>query len=415
MQRTKKKNWDEIEAAFWSVGSQALDASLVQDPEVQVFLARVGEFNYRKAEALSLTHPIAGLQQIRTLLSRGHFEQAEKSINEYTLNSPDDPEIILDKARLTIYQGLWQESIGFCNKVMEYLPTGISRMSALQLRALSNFELGNFDKALQDIESIKSLALLYPKAMTYFYAKLLNAKTMAHRGFLNTAKMQLNMIWQNELINKSFDLVKVFVLLRAEIDVKRLEGSNPVSAIEATYLLANAMGDRLYAALARVDLYFAKNNSEEIKTLLDTDRKEFQRVDLLFQEVIGDNPTISSTAKSIRSSFISQVDVVVSTSLSNSPSHLIIPKYNCIIQMSPFRVQHLKQTTQTIRAASSLAKGKMAKKDFFSMLWGKQKYVSRIHDGLIHQLLFSIRKTLGIKSSVVEGQIIITDVLTVDL
>jgi hypothetical protein len=90
-------------------------------------------------------------------------------------------------------------------------------------------------------------------------------------------------------------------------------------------------------------------------------------------------------------------------------THLYISHQQSLIQLSPWK--SVSVTRAQSLALSALEKGEVSKDLFFRLIWGKQKYVARLHDPLIWNTIHRLKRGLGVRVSIEEGGIFAPELL----
>jgi len=409
------RSWQEIEAIFWGTGQ--LHPSTLQTTSLENFLARVREFDFKKAEALYLSGPLEVSQEIRTLLARGHLEEAEQELAKWAESAPaivNDPEYLLEEARLHAYNNDWVKALNSTTQALARSPTGITRLTVLQVQALAYFELGLLEKSLVDIEKIEALTKLYPKSISAFYSQVLKVRVLAHSRFQAMARTFLDKLWCEQL-GGDFNADKLVVLLRAESELSRcMDLPFDPSVVLATEIVAESIGDRLYAALARAELHLSNARSFELEEAVTQDRQKFKRVDQLIHAVAETNQPATSTARSLYKAHLKNHHFPF-VGVERDFKNILFIKFKTIVSFEPFAFKSLKTVTQPFKVVCALAEGPLSKPMLFSKVWGHQKYTAHLHDPLIHQLLFKVRKELGLAVRVNDGLVSLNKALVVKL
>ena len=103
---------------------------------------------------------------------------------------------------------------------------------------------------------------------------------------------------------------------------------------------------------------------------------------------------LSSSAYTLRK-FTDEKKAEHSQNISADFKALVIPHFSAVITLRPYGVFN-SVGNQTCELLKALAEKPMTKTDLFRAIWGPQKFVPRLHENNIHQLLTRVRKVLGI-------------------
>jgi hypothetical protein len=416
--KTKSINWSEVEAkhACGVISGE-------QDHNVRIFQTRNFEFDNRKAEALclttSLTTPTDPLQYIRTLIERGHIDQAAEIL--VTLKQSDaeialDAEYLIECCRVKAFLGQWEAVISDCTKVFCLETSPVTRMTVLQTRATALYETGQWQLALKDIDLIRSFAKLFPESYSYFYAEILAIKIESTFGDIQKATRLLQHIWQTHLASSSMNQDQLLTLLRAEGHVLRARGQNSLWASHAVMILSNLIGDDQYAAFARLELFFAGVNTISLQKQLAQDRQAIPLVNLLLLErELGVSTFTTSKLLAMTRLSAETLQEFLPALECQDPLVLVIPKYRTVVKLEPFQIvvtpkkSRPYQTLLTILDGSTLSKQELFEKVF------AQKYVSHLHDSTIYQLIRRIRQQFKVPLQIADASISATNTLVVKL
>jgi hypothetical protein len=396
-----------IEAEIELASRGQLDSELASLDELAPLQERILRKNFKKAEALSLSDPrlhenLNPLEKIRIQLVRGHCEEARELIDQESKSSSVDPELLLEKARLESYSGRWNESLEFCNELLNASPVGLTRMTALQVRANVFCELGYYAQASSDLEKIDSLSLLFPFAQAVFYGRLLKAKL----GILcnKEAPEVSQLLAALHSKDKKLDLDSTLSLCRLKF-VQEVcgEGLHSIIYSHCARDLARALGDPLYQELAELEIFLASrrqktNVVQELQKFSESSR--FARIQNLVQELrdlisgpSGATVPPSTTAKLLFKLWNSQND------LAPAPEQIeaiVVLNRQVTIRVSGGALQTFTGPQQLFKAAALLAPGPMHKDEFYCQLWNEKSYFMEQHDPKIRLVLCKLRKKLGL-------------------
>jgi|GEM_PF-4669540 len=379
-------NWAEIEAR--ETTGLPIDS---ESTDVNIFKARVLDFNLRRAEGLCFTQKTDSLQLIRTLIARGNMAVLEDTITRMQAQDSTlehNPEWRLEMARVAMLNGQWEKGLAETNVVLNLHPTSITRMTTLQTSSIAHYELGDFGAAKRDIEYIRSMGLIYPRAQAHFYNEVLRIKILACEGQIENAEHQLGQMWTRFLRDRQLNANIALTLLRTETHILRCADQTSNRAAYASLLLCELMGDDLYAALARLELYLAGDTSSRLADAVTIDRRQFAKVDLLLNE-IESGAAVSTTAKNLARS--KNADSSLFDSALSTFSTIVIPKHQVLLQLEPFTAYSLEVGTRPSQMLMAiLEQVTPSKQSVFEAVF-EQKYVSHLHDRLLHMTLSRAR------------------------
>ena len=370
--------------------------------DAQFYRAQVRDWNARKCEAIALLEPIDPLLKIRAYLMRGNLKGAESELSRAQISLADfeaQSEFLLERARLAIAKGEWSTAVEKTTEALSLRPTAVSTLTLLQIRALALFENNEWLASLKDLEAAESLRSIFPKSNAGFYAHALESKVRARAQGLKAGRKILDQLWLYEKLNADL----LLTLLRAELDLNRLQGlASPEIAI-ATNSISKFLGDQLYEGLALVDLFYSLPLTEraafavEIAHLCHT----FSRIQNLCEEINTEPESISATALTMRNGAVRSMPYASMTPdfvwLKNRT--LFSAKSGDLLPIEEGRIEE---------ALIFLVKNKVSTKAaFFFAIWGRQKYSADLHDNLIWNLLSRLRNKLKIEVAAKGGLIVI--------
>jgi hypothetical protein len=367
---------------------------------MELYRSQYGEFNARKAQALALTSNVPAIMKVRSHLMRGELSRAEVLLKSMRDDSQDQTalnEILLEEAKLASYEGDWATAEEKASIALELQPTPTTHLALLQVRANALFELQEFTRSKLDLDVIDALREILPKSSAGFYARALEVKVFARLRGLSEARTLLKTLWK-QFIAKPGNADELLTLCRIEIDLRRLEGRSTLNFARATHALCRILGDRQYEALALVDLAYSVTASKRaaVQARLNEATSQFNRVARVLS---GIETTIQSA------SLLDEEIEDRSFSFLSLPSHLYLKDHDLIVALEPWNLITLTSSRVVLAVDELFKMADLDKAGFFSHVWGKQKYVPRLHDSLVWNLLSRIRKDCAVEIAMQDGQI----------
>jgi len=256
----------------------------------------------RRSDAIALIKRVHPVLRVRSFIKRGGSRSALE------LN-----EIQLDEALMANAQADWSRAAELATRALANKSSAVSTRTLYQIRALALFEQGRFSESLADLESAESLCEILPKSSAGFYAKVLKAKVLARTRDLSLGRSFLNTLWKQEDLNSDL----LLALLRAEIDLRRLERKPLLDLCVYSYHVAQHLGDLLYTNLALVDIYYSAlwEDRAPLKASIEQGKAAYVRIQKLCDEIQSEYP-FSTTAQTIKYSentaseeYLSRVDL----------------------------------------------------------------------------------------------------------
>lgn len=402
----------EIETRHSAIG----EAPTGDDPGRSAYLARLIDWDARKAEALCMSsEDVPMLQRLRSLLFRGRMESSERMLRRVRPSDQQEAsELLLEEARLRSFQGRWEDCAALCNRALEAGPAAISRLSILQVRSVAFFELGDFQKSLRDLEAVSSLSRIFPKSVLGRYGEILRIKILARTRDVATARGALGRLLSRELAAGTLDLDACTCFLRTLIDLNRLSGESTSQAALANYVLVDQMGNRLFRALARLDWCesFVSDQGSADRMQLRAEAEEFERVRRLMAELDSAASDSSTTGKTMLAAraHVAPARAHGLTALSLTDAHsqlssMLWVSQGILIDLQPFSVRALTLSPRIKQGFSALSLVPISKAEFFRRVWGAQKYASHLHDDGIDNLLYRMRRVAGVEISAKGGML----------
>lgn len=392
------------------------------NPEInanKAMIARLKDSNYRLAEAVlaeSFIQDKDFFQFIRTKIARGNLDEAEQIIDEY-LKSTDNfaetllPDTLLELCRVYYHKARWQDSIKVINLALSKQDvSAITRITLLQMRTVSLFEIGEFEKCLMDIEEIRSLSILFPFSQCCLYAEALHIKVIARTDGIQRAELFFKKCVKKYLnVNEDGMPDRLLTLLRIKIDLLRLQNKPYASIALACQLLADSMGDDLYKALAILDLAFSENEnlSKGAKTQLLALRNKFEKVQIILNEIESLNPESTS------SKAISFYQPPKSENMFNEEiNEILILDLNLKINLKNLNVSTTTLKNQSLNILKIISENIILRETIFSNVW-KLDYDVETHDATLRNAIVRLRKQANIKIICSDQKIIIPNTLLI--
>lgn len=372
----------------------------------EIYRALMHECDARKTEALILDRAADPLLTVRGLLFRGRLKESSALLGN--LQPGTSPQLLLEEARLAAFNGDWASCGRLCKKAYAANPPAITRLALFQVGALAHFEQGDFAAASLNLSLIESMKTDFPKCISVFYAELLRLRILAREGSARAAdvRARIGAIWKRWLADGG-DLDQLQALLRVEVDLRRIWKLPQLGFALGSYLAAAAMGEELYAALALVECYVSAPAAqrERLRALAFGALPSFERVRRVFAELAGDEPASTSVQAMRESLAESSAETLAFDERRLQAASLALPEYGIVVNLAPFRAQSTAGYAQFARIFEALAGGKLLKEEFFQRVWGKQKYVSHLHDGLIYTALYRLKRVCGVQAVIREGEV----------
>lgn len=422
MSRTSNRklgNWITFEAQAAS-GARP-EATGIEQASME---ARVGRANYRLAEALLQSGSQKDfIQEVRTKIGRGFIREAEEMLaallaGDALIERALSIDLQTELARVHYQRAEWAASIEAVNRALygDDVP-GIARLTFLQIRSAAWFELGEWEKCLADVESIGALQLLYPDAQGAFYAEVLAVKALARKSESSAASENryLELLERVLVRRPRLNADTLLTLLRLRIDLRRVVHGPTAELALASHRLAEAMGDRLYAALAVVELRYGESSSlrEEAIARLPELRKNFDKVDRLLAEAERAQP-VSTTARTLRESAVAPL-FDARTLEGVKPRGLVAlgpaGDYDLRVDLETLDVSPLAKTLQekSRLILLALAEGALSREELFRRVW-KLRFDPERHDGILRNALLRVRKQAGCAVVSEDGFVALADV-----
>ena len=412
------KSWNSVEAKKAKTGEypEALPTGADSIGDRDVYISWIRDCDARKSHALLLeNNQVNDLLKIRALLFRGQLEEAEAIIQK--LQGPDVApeerlEALLEQSRLAAFRGDWQLVHSLSS---EAIRSGnlesISYLSALQVHALSCYELGDLLSSIKTLEIAESLATVYPFSISTLYSKVLKARVSARAQSIESGVQLIQQIWQGvRQSGRTPTADSIHAIVFGMIDIakySRVMGNKPRSLEKLALIsfhMTEAMGEQLYSALASLDatIIGPLEHRGWFLNQLASARREFKRIDLLAQEVLeGKDPSSlsSSTLEALKREALKngaqKIELNSQSQALLSVNHIVFAEYQWAFQLKPWKAVDLNRHPQILSALTVLSAGNLSKADFFARVWGNARYTSHLHDSSIYYVLNRIKKLTG--------------------
>jgi len=361
------------------------------------------------SEFKALSIPYLPLQTVRAQLMRGKLAEAETHIKDISRQFESDSvlktEFLLEQSRLFYQQSKWIESLRAVNEALLLAPTPVTSLSLLQVRSACWFELGEFKKALSDVELILSQRSYYPFAVAVFYAQTLLIKLLARTGEAQSSSEKLSALWNSLLSESKINLDQLLTLLRLELDLKRLKLETTSQEALACLRVSQIIGDRLYEGLAILDLNVCgvKEVETQFKPKLDSSIHEFSRVKNLWAEVMSNSTEGSSISGIEIQSYLKQEKINISLNQSDCSSldsinSLVLTKFNYVIHLDSLDCIDFRRHPQAQKFLKAFCNGSsFSKEEMFKTVWDIGRFVPHLHEEALRSLVRRVRRDLKIQ------------------
>jgi len=375
------------------------------------FIAQAVHCDAHLAEAYTKSQTTDPLSEIRVLIHRGKMEEAHQLIQQYKEKLGSShiffSELLQEEARLFFFDGNYEQGLKLTLQTLEFNPPPISRLALMEMQSLALFELGEFSAALNILNETQALAKLFPFCVSSHYLKALEIKLKARIYNVDVAQKMLNEAMISALKEQNFNYDALSTLIRAQIDLLILSQQDFSQWALAEYWIASSMGEDLYIGLALVHLYCSKsykNNDHFTKQLFNFERR-FKRIQRLIQEINAGTHVIQMDplGEKISSPF----------NPLEEPQALLFKSLRILILLNKNNLQYKIFDLQDHipKALITLANNPCTKEEFFKLIWEQGKYVPHLHDGVIRNLVFRIRKKTGLSMQFEKGILSISGLL----
>lgn len=387
------------------------------DAESVLYRSQFRSLNLRKEEGMVLANETCSdLLKSRTLLARGKTTEAEDLLYKIVDSSKDPVDLVeakMEVARSKMFKGQWQEAMQITEYCLQSDPPPVSKLALFQMLALCLFELGHFLESRTVLEKALALAEIYPQSTSRIYSNTLSVKLAARLQSIEAAKLGLKQLWVQfrESLFKNPDTLSV--LLRLEGDLLRLEQKDYGRFVVASYLYEKLSGDQVYQALALVDLipFVDKADREVLEKELGLASQQLPRIQTLVAELQNREISPSTTAQDILNYQARDVEVVRMTDLSQQIQFYFHRQEQLLIRHDSQEVIDLSGKQKLVQFLNTLSIKPTPKVELFKRIWGSQKYVPHLHNGLIRALVHRARKELGVQVETSEEGLALNGVL----
>ena len=207
--------------------------------------------------------------------------------------------------------------------------------------------------------------------------------------------------WKEFLANNTLDFDHLLTLVRIEMDLLQLEGKISHDWMILSLVLSEKLGDRLYAALSRAELYLSLSSQARqlFEKEIEQDRKEFKKIDKIFRtrnvlytaEKYPNNSKADGFGELLAQ--FRRCEVVVLRNL------------EAVLNLKTKQITSASRLQKVLKALELLAVSAVTKDEFFRHIWNQQKFVPRLHDGIVRTFIYRIRKIYGIDIRIENGLI----------
>ena len=412
--------WSKLEEPFCQSGQVPLAA----DPNSVVFQSIVRGNSARSAEAMVIQGKADPLLALRAYIYRGRLREASALADELVrvARTPiESAEILLEQARILALSAEWEECESVSGRALalpEIAP--VSQLTLLQIRALARFEKHRMAEAVADLAQIDSLATIFPNSPSAFYAALLRARIIARDRDPRSGRAELERLWSGLLGNPNANLDRVHALIRADLDVGRLEGRACPMRLLASFRIAEITGEDLYVALGALEAAYSGIGvlRAYFSPMLKAAARDFPRVRKLLAELEGSGEgTVSGAAIASAARTPGEIDEAgLRRFVSALPKtgEIFLKSQGVLIHLSPFAIQPFAEHPQLRKAVAALEDGVAPLDIFFRQVWGRQKFSAHLHAGLISSLLYRLRKKTGLLARAASGSVWLENTLVIE-
>lgn len=397
-----------------------------QSIEKEVHESQVVKWDTRRALAVSSLHKEeAPISFIRSLIQRGNLEAAKVAALELRgkIQEGDThtlPLLAFEEVRIAIFESRWEEVTQKVSEALKLAVPPVTQLALFQMRASAYLELGNFAQASIDLEEAEQLSTLFPFATSVLYVRTLKVRVLARIRGVPQAQDLLNSIIKERIDSGKLDLDLLLTYLRVQIDLNRLSQRPFWKESIACFMLADAIGDKLYSALAEVDYISSQTSSlEEFLKKTESLGKSFLKISKIQEELSGKSAQSTSCLiilESLRENLGTDGKSSLSQLLSEGSFNqalLLLNDLGIVADLEKRQILAVPPQGQTSKALEAVSEKALSKKEFFAAIWGRQAYSPRLHDTLISSLIHRLKKDCGVIAHVEDGCIRVQKTLLV--
>lgn len=370
----------------------------------------------RASEALCNIEQVDSLSAIRSAFYRGNLNDAKSLLNEIASKSASAPElsseISLENARAAAFEGRWDDCILACNQGLGSDPIPISRLTLYQVRALAFFESGSFSRARRDLISVNTLSSLFPFTQAVAYAEILSARLTAREQTALAGEIALSTFWLSRKKQGTLNLDLALFALRAAADIARLSSKPRRRTLTAIAALSDCIGNRLYNALALTEIYLESSPHERShqERHIQGLSIEFMRVRSLLGEVLSNiQGRISTSAQFIGPESGRQAEAqsieTGSQAEVETADHILLLAEGLKLDLVSKKIVPMVFSARIGQALRVLGSGPLEREEFFSQIWKGTRYRADLHEPVISNLLYRLRKQYALEARSRDGLI----------
>lgn len=394
-----------------STGSARVKRQIGPDSNLDCYQKRVLDCNYREATQIAESRQVHPLQKIRSALSSGNLKQARELISSIKFGDLST-EVLFEEFRLLFQSGKPEEAIILGRFLLgnEAELNPLTLLSLNQSLAVCFFELGLTSESESSLARCDALLPLFPNAQSHFYCEATRIKLMYQTHPLEKSRLELDRAWQMVAANP--DLDRILTLVRLEVDWRKKSLLPFRSWAWLSFILADQMGDGVYAGLSLLDLSITGELPKNLKLKLKKSILQHGRVKRLNRETYDSEPKLISAAwnqtylgNTRKAEFAPQkeISLAISTDL------------KMIIDLKNESVRFFPPSEKLFSALNILGNGPMSKSDFFIQCWGHKKFNYKLHDSVIRSLVYRVKKELGIQIAPSQGMLELEETLVLDI
>jgi hypothetical protein len=323
------------------------------------------------------------------MIFRGRLEDAQNLAQApHDLARGDQIEYYLEHARLEHARANWSGAFELISLALSLSPPALTFMTLLQMKALSQYELGDFSGALLSCSKAESLLELFPHSSSVPYLFCIKAKAVSRAQGPIDGLSVLKDAWR--FLDQKGDLTPdaVSALLRSECHIRRLCGLDALPQAIAYSRIEHAMAEELFMALGLLDCFLSASAEirAHLKPTLNLNVTQYERVRRELQQVEVDDLPQAASQFSVQDYL---------DGMSSKFLLVCVPGSTHLIQIQPWKVLELSKYPKLKTAVILLRNGSVSQKKMLESIWSIKAVSREKHGNLIPGITHRLKKMMG--------------------
>lgn len=370
----------------------------------QLHVLRASDYRRAHAAATLSTGVDSGFLKLRTLISLGHLDEAQRLAD--SLRDSDQAALAAETCRLHAVAGRWRALLDESAILLATRDHDLAlstRLGLHQLRSLAYYESGEFAFARAELRAAMAFVEIVPSLPPSFYCAILERKLLLQERQAPLTDGELVQLWRARDSSPdapaTLDQVLTYLRLKLESEARRARpDSDRIATLAlACAMTAQALGDSTFQALGWLALLPLADSPESRERC----RQEISRSDRATTDaalLAGGGPLSQTLTLIAGLGQLPPARLARILPLEHA-KHLWIAELELAIDLERrlCTVSGTKQETQVLTLLAANEQPSLPKAELFRRLWGTQAYSARLHDPVIATCLYRMRQKHGLE------------------